>query len=125
MIHPAALWSKEAGFSPSDVDCTFTVMLKILDGKCKMDASEQAALIAIFDTVKYLPRDRLDESILQAIELARPTPTDNIKDKIHKLRVYAESVVPKSTMKEYKKMLREGISNFILRLKLQYQNEDA
>jgi hypothetical protein len=34
-LHPTAQWAIEVGFNAEQVDCT-TVVLKILDNKCKM-----------------------------------------------------------------------------------------
>ena len=45
--HPAAQWAVEAGFNPEQIDCTTTVVLKILDNKCKMLPGEKDAVMAI------------------------------------------------------------------------------
>jgi hypothetical protein len=36
-------WVLEHPLSPAHVDCATAVMLKILDGKCKMDAEEKSS----------------------------------------------------------------------------------
>ncbi len=37
-------WVREHPLSPIHVDCATAVMLKILDGKCKMDAEEKLVM---------------------------------------------------------------------------------
>jgi hypothetical protein len=108
-LHPAAAWAQETEFDTSAVDCTTTVVLKILDNKCKMLPGEKAAIMAIYDVVKPETGKLFDAEALQAIEAARFAPNDKVLQTIHELRVYAEEHIPKPVMKRYKAMLRDGL----------------
>lgn len=110
-LHPAAIWADEIEFNKNQVDCTTAIMLKILDGKCKMNAREQNALIAIYDVIKCRPGERFDSQVHKIIENARPMPDHSLVEIIHELRVHAESVIPKPVMKTFKQMMRQGLAN--------------
>lgn len=111
-LHPAAQWAHDQKFDQTALDCTTTVVLKILDGKCKMLPGEKAAIFEIYDVV----RDQIerkhgiftDRAHLH-IDTARINPTSEILKQIHSLRVYAESRIAKPVMKQYKAMLRDGL----------------
>lgn len=109
--HPAAEWAKDIHFSTLDVDCTITVVLKILDNKCKMLPGEKHAIFEIFDVIKDLPGELFIQKDYAVIENARhaATASEMVMLKIHQLRVYAEDQVPKPVMKKYKAMLRNGL----------------
>ena len=108
--HPAVQWARATDFSEMHVDCTTTVVLKILDGKCKMLPGEKAAVMAIYDVVRQLPGKIFShadyETIAQACD---PQASGSTMDRIHQLRVYAESEIPKPVMKAYKAKLRDGL----------------
>jgi hypothetical protein len=108
-LHPAAEWAQETEFDTTAVDCTTTVVLKILDNKCKMLPGEKAAIMAIYDVIRPQAGKLFDAAALQAIEEARFRPTDAILHTIHELRVHAEANIPKPVMKRYKAMLRDGL----------------
>jgi hypothetical protein len=107
--HPAAQWALETGFNSDQVDCTTTVVLKILDNKCKMIPGEKAAVMAIYDVVRHLPAPLFDNAVHETIRAARLTPTPEVMDAIHQLRVHAEEAIPKPVMKKYKAFLRDGL----------------
>ena len=107
--HPAVEWALQAGFTPTRVDCTTAVVLKILDNKCKMLPGEMAAILAIYDTVKKLPARLFDARVHEVIAVARQRSGDDIAQSIHALRVSAEVKIPKAEMKSYKVFLREGL----------------
>jgi hypothetical protein len=107
--HPAAQWALEAGFNAEQVDCTTTVVLKILDNKCKMLPGEMAAILAIYDVVFNTPSPLLGSEVHEAIRLMRTQPTDEIRERVHLLRIQAEAAIPKPTMKRYKAFLRDGL----------------
>ena len=108
-LHPAAQWAREHTFTNTDVDCTITVVLKILDGKCKMLDGEKRAIMEIYDVIGGGPSRIFNDQVFRNIELARTEPTPTVMEDIHALRIYAESEIPKPTMKSYKAMLREGL----------------
>lgn len=114
-LHPAAEWALQQDFDTMAIDCTTTVVLKILDGKCKMLPGEKHAIMQIYDVMRSHPGDIFNENTHNAIELARMIYDktenfgDHIMQHIHELRVFAESNIPKPVMKKYKAMLREGL----------------
>lgn len=108
-MHPAAEWAKYQTFSHIEIDCTTAVVLKILDGKCKMLPGEKSAILAIYDVVNPGRSDMFDPVDLQTIQRARNGSGYIVKEQIHELRIYAEAVIPKAVMKKYKARLREGL----------------
>ena len=108
-IHPAANWASGRNFSEIEIDCTTTVMLKILDGKCKMLPGEKAAIMEIYKVVRSRPGSIFDAATHQLIDKAWEQNDDRVKDRVHALRLYAEQSIPKPVMKTYKAMLRDGL----------------
>lgn len=110
--YAAAQWAQTASLSPSDIDCTTAVVLKILDHKCKMTYEAQEAVLAIYDVVKNRGMERLGADVHQVIAEVENNPTEAVFNQLHELRVYAESVIPKPIMKAYKQLLREQLDDF-------------
>jgi len=108
-LHPAAEWALLAEFDPLQVDCTTTVVLKILDNKCKMLPGEKAAVMAIYDAVKERPATLFGSEVHDSILAARLHPAETIMQTIHRQRVEAEAAIPKPLMKTYKAFLRDGL----------------
>ncbi len=108
-IHPATAWAQSITFDASQVDCTTTVVLKILDNKCKMLPGEKAAVMCIYDVVKLQPGKLFDEEAHATISKARMQSDEATLHQIHELRAYAEVNIPKPVMKAYKAMLRDGL----------------
>lgn len=107
--HPSAQWAMQTEFSATDVDCTTTVVLKILDNKCKMLPGEKMAVMAVYDVVKNRSVELFDDSVHLAIQQARQSMSDDLLQRIHALRVEAEQKIPKPVMKKYKAFLRDGL----------------
>jgi hypothetical protein len=107
--HPAAVWAASAPLDPLQIDCVTTVMLKILDHKCKMLPEEQMALMAVYHEVKNRPGLLLDDSIHAAIHNAMNARLGDSAERIHQLRVEAEGMIPKPVMKHFKRYLRESL----------------
>jgi len=105
----AVAWARVKCFSPSDIDCTTAVVLKIIDRKCKMESMDMNTVVVIYDVIKTQTGDRLGENTHQLIEAARTQTTDYLRLEIHKQRVKAESLIDKPIMKAYKKMLRHEL----------------
>lgn len=108
-IHPATAWAQTVSFDASQVDCTTTVVLKILDNKCKMLPGEKAAVMCIYDVVKLQAGKLFDDAAHDTITKARTQSDEATLAKIHELRVYAEANIPKPVMKAYKAVLRDGL----------------
>jgi hypothetical protein len=108
-LHPAAEWAIGQYFDATAIDCTTAVVLKILDGKCKMLPGEKAAILEIYDVVRTNSGVLFDEPVHQLIERARKQSEDVVLECIHELRQYAEMKIPRPVMKKYKAMLRTGL----------------
>lgn len=104
--HPAAAWARQAALTPTDIDCTTTVMLKILDGKCKMNPQEKEIIAIIYDVVKDRPGHILDDTDHRLIALARQGMDDALVERIYEQRLIAETMISRPVMKAYKAMLR-------------------
>ncbi|MBS0371293.1 MAG: hypothetical protein JSS57_19090 [Proteobacteria bacterium] len=104
--HPAAAWARQAALTPTDIDCTTTVMLKILDGKCKMNPQEKEIIAVIYDVVKDRPGHILDDTDHRLIALARQGMDDALVERIYEQRLIAETMISRPVMKAYKAMLR-------------------
>lgn len=107
--NPAA-WADQRELEPIHIDCATTLMLKILDGKCKMNTEEKQVMAVIYDGVKHKPGKLLDPRVHQLIALARIELSAQLIEKIYEQRLYAEQMISRPVMKAYKAMLRqEGI----------------
>ena len=97
-------WVQSARLSDAYVDCITAVMLKILDGKCKMGKFEINYLISVYEVTRFRDSYMFPASIHILIDKAM---YDNsaFKNEIHQLRIYAERVISKPTMKKFKKMM--------------------
>ncbi|GAB6042955.1 hypothetical protein [Endothiovibrio diazotrophicus] len=102
-----AAWAAAHPLSPTHVDCATAVMLKILDGKCKMDAEEKGVMALLYDQVKSCPGNLLGEAIHQLIADSRGELDDGQRMRIYEQRVFAETMISRPVMKGFKAMIRE------------------
>jgi hypothetical protein len=107
--HPAAKWAMETAFEASQLDCITTIMLKILDAKCKMEEADKIALSAVYDVVKARSGQDVDENVHALIAANRKCPSDASSVQIHDRRVQAEERIPKPVMKSFKQFLRTNM----------------
>jgi hypothetical protein len=107
--HPAAEWAKETAFDAMEVDCTTTVVLKILDNKCKMLPGEKVAVMAVYDVIKGRHANLFSDDTHEVITAARNEPNYEVLETIHELRLFAEANIAKPVMKAYKAKLRYGL----------------
>ena len=107
--HPAALWAETAPLDSLQVDCVTTVMLKILDNKCKMSPEEQMALTAVYSVVKERKGLIFEASIHQEIDDALKAGGIVSNERIHALCLFAEKSIPKPVMKHFKSYLRDSL----------------
>lgn len=70
---------------------------------------EKAAIMAIHDVIDTSAGELFDATALAMIDRARMQPTAIVMQRIHELRVYAESKIAKPVMKQYKARLRDGL----------------
>lgn len=107
-IHPAALWVQNVDLKPIEIDCVTTIMLKILDGKCKMFPQEKEVISLIYDVVKYRAGIFLGEEIHSLVRIARLGMDSEMTERIYEQRLYAETMISRPVMKTFKAMLREN-----------------
>ena len=93
--------------SPQHVDCATAVMLKILDGKCKMIEEEKIIMAALYERVKDDPSLQLGQPHHDLIAQAkRAGICEEMRVKIYEQRLYAETMISRPVMKAFKAMLR-------------------
>lgn len=107
--HPAAQWALAIDFEPAHLDCVAAIMLKILDGKCKMGDAEKTALTAVYDVVRERPGQILGDAVHARIAQARQGANGAVADSIHAWRMRAETEIPKPVMKGFKQWLRTSL----------------
>lgn len=105
-------WLAGQHFTANDRDCTLTVMLKILDGKCKMSEADKVVMAALYDALCHaasdLPGQRFGAAEHTLIATAREQPADDsLRLHLYERRVLAETALSRPVMKAYKAMLRE------------------
>lgn len=101
-----AQWVREHPLNPSQTDCVTTVMLKILDGKCKMNPEEKRVMALLYDEVKHRPGNVLNTDIHALIRDAREHADEEMKDLIYEKRLLAETMISRPVMKDFKAMIR-------------------
>ncbi len=103
-------WVAAHALTPGDVDCATTVMLKILDGKCKMDESEKLIMAALYDALQGRPGQRFGDAEHALIATARRGADESLRNLIYERRVLAETTLSRPVMKAFKAMIRaEGL----------------
>lgn len=100
-------WVETHPLQPIHVDCATTVMLKIIDGKCKMRESEKKVMELLYDAVKLYPGQLLEPSLHALIESARANADDSMKNLIYEKRLFAETAISRPVMKGFKAMIRQ------------------
>lgn len=102
-----AAWVRSNPLSPVHVDCSTTVMLKILDGKCKMRTNEKLVMELLYDEVKSLPGQLLDASLHPLIAAAREHADELMKNSIYEKRLLSETAISRPVMKGFKALIRQ------------------
>ena len=105
-IHPAALWAQNNTLEPIEIDCVTTIMLKVLDGKCKMFPQEKQAMTIFYDVTKHQAGTFLGDDIHHLIRQARLGMNEELKEKVYEQRMYAETMISRPVMKTFKAKLR-------------------
>lgn len=104
-----ATWASNKLVAPLDIDCVITLMLKILDGKCKMSDADQLVASQLYDAVGQRPVHRLDAASCHAlIAESRRHCDENLKMRIYEQRLLAETILSRPVMKAFKARLREA-----------------
>lgn len=103
-------WVEAHALTPSDVDCATTVMLKILDGKCKMGSVDKIVMEALYDAVNERPGERFGQEFHALIADARRESSEALRNFIYEKRVLAETELSRPVMKAFKAMIHaEGL----------------
>jgi len=100
-------WVQSHPFQPIHVDCATAVMLKILDGKCKMRDDEKRIMAWLYDAVKTFPGQLLESSIHNLIASARIANDEAMKMLVYEKRLLAETAISRPVMKSFKAMIRQ------------------
>lgn len=107
MIEHIKQWVQAHSLSPIHVDCATTVMLKILDGKCKMNTEEKVVMTLLYEQVKHCPSELLGADIHALIANSQNQLDDASKMIIYEKRLLAETMISRPVMKGFKAMIRE------------------
>ncbi len=107
MIEHVKQWVQTHPLSPIHVDCAITVMLKILDGKCKMNEEEKVVMALLYEQVKHCPNQLLGADIHALIADSQNPLDDASKMIIYEQRLLAETMISRPVMKGFKAMIRE------------------
>jgi hypothetical protein len=103
-------WAANTVLEPVHLDCVTAIMLKILDGKCKMGQREKDAIAEVYDVVKTRPGKLLGQPIHALIAVARQGMDEAMVERVYEQRLYAETMISRPVMKGFKAGLRaEGI----------------
>lgn len=102
-----ARWLAAHPLSPAHVDCATAVMLKILDGKCKMLPAEKTVMALLYEQVRDCPGALLGADSHRLIAEARARLDEAMRLRVYERRVLAETMISRPVMKGFKAMLRE------------------
>lgn len=102
-------WLKSYPLSPIQIDCATTVMLKILDGKCKMRSEEKIVMALLYDQIKNQQGHVLTNETHELIANARNHSEEDeaLKMLIYEKRLLAETEISRPIMKQFKAFIRE------------------
>ena len=103
----SARWAAAHPLTPAHVDCATAVMLKILDGKCKMAGDEKAVMAQLYDALKGREGPLLGAAAHALIAQARGGLDTELRDLIYERRVLAETMISRPVMKGFKALIRE------------------
>lgn len=106
-FHPAAVWAERHLSDPLRIDCTTALMLKILDGKCKMGEDDKAVIPVLYDAVRGHPGRLLDDECHALIDRARRAMDETLAMVVYEKRLLAETMISRPVMKAYKAWLRD------------------
>lgn len=102
-----ACWAAAHPLTPAHVDCATAVMLKILDGKCKMRPTEKSVMALLYEQVSDRPGALLGAAEHALIAEARGGLDEAMRLRVYERRVLAETMISRPVMKGFKAMLRE------------------
>jgi hypothetical protein len=100
-------WLAEHPLTPMQIEFATAVMLKILDGKCKMHSREKAVMNALYDALKTRPRMLFDKRLHALVATARQPLEDRGRAAIYGRRGLADTTTSQPVMKAFKAMLND------------------
>ena len=100
-----AIWASKIRFNSRQLDCLTTLMLKILDGKCKMEQSVQDLVVVIYQSTVKEHVELFDPAVHEFIWEVRKQRNPVTSRQLHELRLYAEQAIPQLVMKQFKRDL--------------------
>ncbi|MCG8317366.1 MAG: hypothetical protein MI976_29460 [Pseudomonadales bacterium] len=124
------LWVASHPLSQLEVDCATAVMLKILDGKCKMKPESKVVMEILYDHTKHQTGKLLGKDIHQLIAESRGSLNETQKNHIYEKRLLAETMISRPVMKGFKSrikkegLLAEHIMNGIRRQQAHANDEE-
>lgn len=100
-------WLVQNPMTKIEVDCATTVMLKIIDGKCKMPAQEKVVMAKLYDRVNSLPGLIFDDLEMHSfIKGMRGQLTEDDRLAVYEKRLLAETMLSRPIMKKFKARIR-------------------
>ena len=102
-----AAWSRQNLHEPTHIDCVTAVMLKILDGKCRMGETEKAVMTVLYELVRDRPGRLLGRETHELIAAARVSCDDSMVMTVYEQRLLAETMISRPVMKAFKALLRQ------------------
>lgn len=100
-------WVSLTPLTPLERDCATTVMLKILDGKCKMKDAEKVVMTWLYDAIRNEPGELFDQSMHDFISGARGVDLEEMRMAVYEQRLLAETRLSRPVMKRFKAMIRD------------------
>lgn len=94
-------WAAAHPHTPAHVDCATAVMLKILDGKCRMAEDEKVVMAQLYDAVKGRVGLLLGATAHALIAQARGNDDPELRELIYEKRVLAETMISRPVMKGF------------------------
>lgn len=103
-----AQWLADNPLAPIEIDCVVTVMLKILDGKCKMAADEKTVMAALYQATKRQVGKLLPAGLHELIAQAEASQSETLTLEIYEQRLLAETMLSRPVMKQFKARIRSA-----------------
>lgn len=102
----AQQWLARHTLSALEIDCVIALMLKILDGKCRMNTQDKTLIAQLYQHCQEREGQHLGgpQHALIAQGLTRRTPA--LIEQIYEQRVLAETMISRPVMKGFKARLR-------------------
>lgn len=107
---PAQQWLQTHELSLKEIDCVIALMLKILDGKCKMNEEDKRLTRELYAHCAELEGEHLKSDLHALIAEAVDHPSPELLELVYEKRVLAETMISRPVMKGFKARLRkEGL----------------